>query len=122
MNPGKKTHFLFFVSILLVSAFIAPVAANVTIHFIDRSYLGDNPLIISNLSGQELFNGTTKSTSVEVFDNQAIWISFQPGGAMDIVKDPDFGTQEGLAFAQRFYLGLGILCFFGIVLLWRTRK
>jgi hypothetical protein len=57
---SKKKQFLsFFALVLLVLAIIAPVAADITLHFVDRSFFGNNPVTITGQAGDELFNGTT---------------------------------------------------------------
>lgn len=119
MSPGKKNLPSFFALILLVFTIIAPVAADVTLNFVDRSYFGNNPMTISDKNGTEVFNGTTSSKTIELLDNNAYWISFEPGGITDIAKSPDFGASEGFSMVQKFGVGILIVIFILVVVFWR---
>lgn len=119
----KKTLFPFFALVLLLVAIIAPVSADLTFHFIDRSYMGNNPVTITDHNGTSFFNGTTNSIAVIPSNFTAsYWISFEPGGITDIARSPDFGAAESFSFAERFGIGILIVCFVLVVIFWRKNR
>lgn len=116
--------FSFFALVFLLIGIVAPVSADITLHFVDRSFFGDNPVTITNQTGAELFNGTTNSIAIIPNDDVAVsyWISFEPGGITDIARDPDYGASEGLEFVSKFGIAILLIIMVGIVWFWRTHK
>jgi len=123
VSPKKKQILSFFALVLLVLAIVVPVAADITFHFVDRSFFGDNPVTITGQGGDELFNGTTTSIATVPAENftASYWISFEPGGYTDYAKHPEYTAHQTFEFGAQHIVGLLVLCIVGTVLLWRNR-
>lgn len=125
MSTKKNKLFPFFALLLVVFAFVVPVSADVTLYFTDRAYFGDNPIVISQMNGTEVFNGTTQSGGIVLPDipgqSSAYWITFQPGGLSDYASNPDYFASTTFGTAQKFGIGILLICFVGIVIWWRNR-
>jgi hypothetical protein len=119
----KKKHLLSFFSVFLLIAIIAPVSADITFHFTDRSFLGTNPVTITGQDGSELFNGTTASTATIPSDNftASYWVSFEPGGYTDYAKHPEYTAKQTFDFGAEHIVGAMVIVFVGGVWFWRKK-
>lgn len=117
---NAKNFFLLPFIFLLLALLVLPVSADITVHFVDRSYLGNNPVTITGFDGSELFNGTTSSIATIPADNftASYWVSFEPGGTVDLIKSPQKGAEEILHVIQGGIAGIAII----LIILWAWRR
>lgn len=121
MKNAKNFFLLPFIFLLLLALLVLPVSADITVHFVDRSYLGNNPVTITGFDGSELFNGTTSSIATIKADNftASYWVSFEPGGTVDMIKSPQLGAEEILHVVQGGIAGIVIILI--VLYAWRRR-
>lgn len=122
----KIKKFPLFLSVLLavLALVIVPVSADITLHFIDHSFLGDNSVTITGQDGSSLYNGTTTGTATIPADNfsASYWIGFEPGGYTDFAKHPEYAAKQTFEFGAEHAVGILVICFLGSVLLWRKYR
>jgi hypothetical protein len=119
--PKKKQIFSFFVLVsFLVLAIVAPVSADISLHFIDNSFLGTNPVTITGQDGTLLFNGTTASiATIPSNFTASYWINFKPGGVTDYAKHPEYAAEQTFGFGAEHIVGIMVVCFVLVIILWR---
>lgn len=110
-------------SLLLISLVIAPVSADITVHFIDHSFMGDNPVSITGQDGSLIWNGTTTGTATLPANYTAsYWIGFKPAGYTDFAKHPEYAAKQTFDFGAEHAVGILVICFLGAILLWRKYR
>jgi hypothetical protein len=120
VNVNHEHHsntYLFFFALLVISALLIPAVSAITISFVDTSYLGDNPVTITDETGTMAWNGTTGSSAAKgivLNDSHAYWIRFEPGGIADLAKNPDTAVVKIGEYAPQVAVGL----FFFLIVLW----
>jgi hypothetical protein len=100
---------IWFLISLVAVVLISPVNAETTISFIDKAYFGENPVVISDDTGSVVFNGTTKSTGIELPSNHTYTIQFNPGGVTDVARSPDYGALVVVQWITQNIVGFIIL-------------
>lgn len=120
MKNAKNLFLPSFIFLLSLGLLVFPVSADITVHFIDRSYLGNNPVTITGVGGEDLFNGTTSSIATIPAENftASYWISFEPGGPVDMIKSPQLGAEEILRLVQGGIAGIVII----LIVLWARKR
>jgi hypothetical protein len=120
MRNAKKIIPLSFLVLVLLALLVLPVSADLTLHFIDRSAFGSNPVTITDSSGSQVYNGTSTGIAVIPYENvtASYWVSFEPGGTADMLKDPQLGAENILHVVQGGAVGIILI----IVVVWAIRR
>jgi hypothetical protein len=120
MRNEKKFILPSFLILVLLALLVLPVSADLTIHFIDRSNFGSNPVTVTDFNGTQVYNGTSTGIAIIPLNETtaSYWVSFEPGGAADMIKDPQQGAETVLHVVQGGAVGIVLV----ILIVWAIRR
>lgn len=110
---------------IILGAFISgTVSAEVTdlkFDFMGGHAFGENPVLIKNTSGYDVFFGNTSSRGIVLPDDDYI-IRVEPGGLIDSANSPDAALQGLMKTSERNPGGTFAICMVIGVICYRFRR